>query len=138
MLQDLGFNDLPILVTVHLLRSFAPTYVSPSFNFQKVRCDDFVFYFDSHCFSAEKNSSLSLSSTVALYTFLALNAVKFFIAFGRVKRQPQAWWSPEVEETVSVRRKAFAAAFKSDEDCQGDISFSRHTSSIIAKAKAEV
>ena len=41
-----------------------------------------------------------------------MNAVEFFIPFGRVQRQPQAWWSPEVEEAVSEKRKAFAAATK--------------------------
>ena len=39
---------------------------------------------------------------------------------------------------VSERRKAFAAAHRSDEDCQAYISASRHASSVIAKAKTEV
>ena len=38
---------------------------------------------------------------------------------------------------VSERRKAFAAAHRSDEDRQAYISASRRASSIIAKAKAE-
>ena len=42
-----------------------------------------------------------------------------------------------MEEAVSERRKAFAAAHKSDEDRQDYISASRHASSVIAKAKAE-
>ena len=74
------------------------------------------FYFDSHCLFAENSSSLSLSSPAALFTFLALNAAKFFIPFARVKCQSQAWWSPEVKEVVSERRKAFAVAYRSDND----------------------
>ena len=45
--------------------------------FQKVRWNDFVFYFDSHCPSAEEYSSLPLSSAAALFTSLALNATNF-------------------------------------------------------------
>ena len=68
---------------------------------------------------------------------LALNAAKSFIPFGRNKRPPKAWWSAEVEEAVSERRKAFAAAHRSDEDRQAYISASRRASSVIAKAKTE-
>ena len=42
-----------------------------------------------------------------------------------------------MEEEVSERRKAFAAAHRSDEDRQAYISASRRASSVIAKAKAE-
>ena len=42
-----------------------------------------------------------------------------------------------MEEAVSERRKAFAAAHRSDEDRQAYISASRRASSVIAKAKAE-
>ena len=42
-----------------------------------------------------------------------------------------------MEQAVSERRKAFAAAYRSDEDCQAYISASRRASSVIAKAKAE-
>ena len=42
-----------------------------------------------------------------------------------------------MEEAVSKRRKAFAAANRSDEDCQANISAFRRASSVIAKAKAE-
>ena len=119
------------------LRSFAPTSVPLSFNFQKARWDGFASYFDSHCPSAEEYSSLSLSSAATLFTSLTLNAAKSSIPFGRIKRPPKAWWSPEVEQAVSERRKAFAAAHRSDEDRQAYISASRRASSVIAKAKAE-
>ena len=119
------------------LWSFAPTSVPLSFNFQKARWDGFASYFDSHCPSAEEYSSLSLSSAAALFTSLTLNAAISSIPFGRIKRPPKAWWSAEVEQAVSERRKAFAAAHRSDEDRQAYISASRRASSVIAKAKAE-
>ena len=135
MLQYLGFDHLPILLSVPLSPVFHPNERPPSFNFQKARWDDFVSLFDSHCPSAEEY--LSLSSAVALFTSLALNAAKSSIPFGRIKRHSKAWWSAEVASTVSERRKAFAAAHRSDEDRQAYISASRRASSVIAKAKAE-
>ena len=52
VLQDLGFNYLPILLSVPLNKR------PPSFNFQKACWDDFASYFDSHCPSAWEYSSL--------------------------------------------------------------------------------
>ena len=66
-----------------------------------------------------------------------MNAAKSSIPFGHIKRHPKVWWSAEVVEAVSERRKAFAAAHRSDEDRQAYISASRRASSVIAKAKAE-
>ena len=66
-----------------------------------------------------------------------MNAAKFFIPFGRIKRPCKAWWSAEVESAVSERRNTFAAAHRSDEDRQVYISASRRASSVIAKVKAE-
>ena len=66
-----------------------------------------------------------------------MNAAKSSIPFGCIKRPPKAWWSAEVEEAVSERRKAFAAAHRSDEDRQAYIFASRRASSVIAKAKVE-
>ena len=40
---------------------------------------------------------------------LQRNTLLFLSLFSRIKRQPQVWSSPEVEQTVSERRKAFAA-----------------------------
>ena len=119
------------------LWSIAPTSVPPPFNFQKARWDGFASYFDSHCSSAEECSSLSHSSAAAFFTSLALNVAKSSIPFGRIKRHLKAWWSAEVEEAVSERRKAFAAAHRSDEDRQAYISASRRASSVVAKAKAK-
>ena len=137
VLQHLGSDHLPILLSVPLSPVFRPNERSPSFNFQKARWDGFASYFDSHCSSAEEYSSLSLSSAAALFTSLALNAAKSSIPFGRIKRPPIAWWSAEVEQAVSERRKAFAAAYRSDKDRQAYVSASRRASSVIAKAKAE-
>ena len=138
MLQDLGSDHLPILLSVPLSLVFRLNECPLTFNFQKARWDDFVSYFDSHCPSAEKYSSLSLSSAAAaLFTSLALNAAKSSIPFGRIKRPSKAWWSAEVKEAVSERGKAFAAAHRNDEDRQAYHSISRRTSSVIAKAKAE-
>ena len=86
----------------------------------------------------QRNTRLFLFPLQLLFfTSLALNAAKSSIPFGRIKRSPKAWWSAEVEEAVSERRKAFAAAHRSDEDRQVYISVSRRASSVIAKAKAE-
>ena len=121
-------------LSVSLSLVFCPNERPPSFNFQKARRDDFAFYFDFHSPSAEEYSSLS--SAAALFTSLALNAAKSFIPFGHIKRTPKAWWSAELKSAVSERRKAFAAAHRSDEDRQAYISASRRASSVIAKAKA--
>ena len=137
VLQDLGSDHLPILLSVPLSPVYRPNERPPSFNFQKSRWNDFAFYFNSHCPSAEEYSSLSLPSAAALFTSLALNAAKSSIPFGRIKRHPKAWWSAEVEQAVSERPKAFAAAHRSDEDRQAYISAFWRASSVIAKAKAE-
>ena len=136
VLQDLGSDHLSILLSVLLSPVFHPNERGPSFNFQKARWDDFASYFDSHCPSAEEYSSLSLSSAAAFFSSLALNAAKSSIPFGRIKRHPKAWWSAEVEDRVSERRKAFAVAHRSNEDRQAYISTSQRASSVIAKAKA--
>ena len=80
---------------------------------------------------------MSLFSAAALFTSLTLNAAKSSIPFGRIKRPPKAWWSAEVEGAVSERRKAFAAAHRSDEDLQAYITASRRASSVIARPKTE-
>ena len=135
VLQDLGSDHLPILLSIPLSPVFRPNKHPPSFNFQKARWDGFASYIDSHFPSAKEYSSLS--SAAALFTSLTLNASKSSIPFGRIKRPPKAWWSPEVEEAISERRKAFAATHRSDEDRQAYISASRRASSVIAKAKAQ-
>ena len=137
MLQDLGFDHLPILLSVPLSPVFRPNEHRPSFNFQKAHWNDFASYFDYHCPLAEEYSSLSPSSAITLFTSLALNPAKSFIPFIRIKRPPKAWWSAEMEGAVSERRKAFAAAHRSDEDCQAYIFDFRRASSVVAKAKTE-
>ena len=113
--------DIITTLNIPLSLVFRPSEHPPSFNFQKARWDGFTFYFDPHCSSAEEYSFLSLFSDAALFTFLTLNTAKSFIPFGRIKRHPKAWWSAEVKEAASERRKAFAAARRSDEDRQAYI-----------------
>ena len=134
VLQDLGSDHLPILLFVPLSPVFRANERLPFFSFQKDYWDDFASYIDSHCCSAEAYSSLSLSSAAALFTSLALNAAKSSIPFGRIKRYSKAWWSTEMEDAVSERRKVFATAHRSDKDRQAYISASRRASSVIAKA----
>ena len=134
VIQDLGSDHPPILLSVPLSPA---NERPPSFDFQKARCDGFACYFDCYCPSAEEYSSLSLSSASALFTSLAMNAAKSSIPFGRIKCPPKAWWSAEVESAISERRKAFAAAHRSDEDRQAYISAYQRASSVISKAKAE-
>ena len=82
VLQDLGSDHLPILLSISLSPVFRPNERPPSFNFQKARWDGFASCFDSHCPSAEEYSSLSLSSAAALFTSLTLNVAKSSIPFG--------------------------------------------------------
>ena len=138
MLWNLGSDHLPIFLSVPLSPVFPHNERPGSFNFPKARWDDFAVYFKSHCPSAEKYSSFSLfSAATALFASLALNAAKYSIPFGRIKRHSKAWWSAEVEGAVSERRKDFGAAHSNDEDRQAYISASRRASSVIAKAMAE-
>ena len=118
------------------LWSIAPTSVPLPSIFRKLAGMAFASYFDSHCLSAEEYSSLSFSSAAALFTPLALNAAKSSIPFGRIKCHPKACWFAALEDAVSERRKAFAAAHRSDEDRQAYISASPRASSVIAKATA--
>ena len=132
VLQDLSSDHLPILLSIPLSPVYRPNKRPPSFNFQKACWDSFAFYIDSHCPSAEEYLSLSLTSAAALFTSLTLNAAKSSIPFGHIKRPPKAWWSAEVEEVVSERRRAFATAHRSNEDRQAYISASRCASLVIA------
>ena len=89
VIQDLGADHLPILLTVLFLCYSTPTNVPFPSILRKL--SEMIFYFDSHCPSAEKYSSLSLSSAASLFTSLTLNAPKSSISFGRIKRPPKAW-----------------------------------------------
>ena len=95
VLQDLGSDHLPILLSIPLSPVFRPNEHPPSFNFQKARWDGFASRIDSYCPSAKEYSSLS--SAAALFTSLTLNAAKSSIPFNRIKHPPKAWWSAEVE-----------------------------------------
>ena len=104
VLQNLGSDHLPFLLSVPLSAVFRPSKRILSFNFQKAHWDGFASYIDSHCPSAEEYSFLSLFSAAALFSSLALNAAKSSILFGRIKRHFKAWQSAEVEGAISERR----------------------------------
>ena len=59
VLQDLGSDHLPILLSVYLSPVFRPNERPPFFNFLKARWDDFAPCFDSHCL-LQRNTRLFL------------------------------------------------------------------------------
>ena len=138
MLQDLGSDHLPILLSILSLRSIAPMSVALPSIFRKLAGMTLPLTLTLTVLQ-HRNTRLFLFPLLllSLPLSLTLNAAKSSILFGRIKRLPKAWWSAEVEEAVSERRKAFAATHRSDEDRQAYISASRCASSVIAKAKAE-
>ena len=75
MLQNLCSNHLPILLTVPLSPVFGPNERLPFLNFWKAGQNDFAFYFDSHCPSAEEYSSLFHFFAAVLFTSLTLNTL---------------------------------------------------------------
>ena len=108
------------------LTLFRPNERPPFFNFQKARWDNF----DSQCPSAEEYSFLLCCCS----TSLALNAAKSSIPFCRIKRPLKAWWPAEVEGAVRERRKAYAAAHRSDENRLAYISASQRAWPVIGTA----
>ena len=137
VLQDLGSDHLPILSCPSLSPTYRPNGRPLPSIFRKLAGMALPPTLTFTVLLQRNYLSLSLSSAAALFTSLALNAAKSSFPFGRLKHPPKVWWSAEVERVVSERRKAFAAAHRSDEDRQAYISASRHASSVIAKAKAE-
>ena len=79
LLQDLGSDHIPILLSIPLSPVYRPNERTPSFNFQKARWDGFASYFDSHYSSAEEYSSLFLFSAAALFLFLLARAAPAFL-----------------------------------------------------------
>ena len=116
------------------LRSIAPTNVPLSSIFRKLAGMGLP---PTLTLTVPLQRNTRLFPLLLLSLPLTLNAAKSSIPFGRIKRLPKAWWSAEVEQAVSERRKAFAAAHRNDEDRQAYISASRRASSVIAKAKTE-
>ena len=68
----------------------------------------------------------------ALNRFLT-EFVQTFHSFGRVQRQPRAWWFFEVTEPVRERRKATASAHNSDKERQAYILVSQHAFQPISR-----
>ena len=74
----------PITYQLYLPSLFVVFHLNERFyssNFQKARCDDFTFYFDSQCSSAEEYSSLSFAAV--LFTSLTPNALLMIWCFGQ-------------------------------------------------------
>ena len=68
VLQDLGSDNLPILLSIPLSPAYRPNKRPPFFNFQTARWDGFASHFDCHCPFVEEYSSLSHSSAATLFT----------------------------------------------------------------------
>ena len=85
----------------------------------------------------QRNTPLFLFLCCCSLHFSGTECGQIFIPFGRVKREFQVWWSAEVKEAVSERRKIFASAHINDEDCQAYVFAHRRASHVIVKAKAE-
>ena len=137
MLQDLGSDHFPILLTVPLSPVFRPNERTHFFNFQKA-VEMTLPITLTLTVLLERNTRLFLYPLLLLsLLLLTLNAPKLSISFGRIKCQSQAWWFAEVEEAVSKICKTFAAAHRSDEDRRAYISAYRRASSVMANAKAE-
>ena len=135
VLQDLGSVHLLILLSVPLSPVFRPNKRPPS-TFRKLAEMTLPPTLTPTVLLQRNLVSFSFLCCCSLYLF-GTECGQIFHSFGRIKRHPKAWWSAEVKVAVSERRKAFAAAHRSDEDCQDYISASRRASSVIAKAKAE-
>ena len=133
MLQDLGSDHLPILLSVPFSPVYHPNERPPSSTFRKLAG---MTLRPTLTRTVHQQRNTRLFPLLLLFSPLALNAAKSSIPFGRIKRHPKAWWSAEVESANSETRKAFAVAHRSDKDRQAYISASRCASSVIAKSKA--
>ena len=80
---------------------------------------------------------MSKSTSKTLHGTWLGEAQKGSLWLSYFKRHSKAWWSAEMKETISERRKVFAVAHRSDEDRQAYISASQRASLVIAKAKTE-
>ena len=122
VLQNLGSDHLPILLTVPLSLVFRPNDRLPSLNFQKASWDDFAFYFDCHYPSTKEYSSLFLSFAAVLFTFLTLNAFLkiwcsgqtalflFLLAIGALAYLPTAL-SVALRPPLSFQQAQYAQVF---------------------------
>ena len=120
VLQDLGSDHLPIILSILLSLVFSPMSVPLPSTFRKLAGMTFLFLILTVLL--QRNIHLFLSfAAAALFTFLALNVAQSSIPFSHIKHHPKAWWSAEVEDVIDKRCKAFAVAHRSDEDRQAYI-----------------
>ena len=117
-LPDLGSDHLPISITIPTSLLINSIHLLPSFNYNKVRWDDYLTYIGTHCPPPSNFTTLSLSETTQTFTKLLNDAATSAIPFGSINRPAKAWWYSEVAHAVAKRRKAFAKAHCSEEDRQ--------------------
>ena len=71
-------------VSSKVISGLSAQRTSPPFlNFQKAHWNDFAFFFESHCSSAEEYSSVFLSFAAVFFTSLTLNALLTIWCFGQ-------------------------------------------------------
>ena len=99
VLQDLGSDHLPILLSIPLSLVFRPNERPLLSIFRELA--GMALPLTLTLTVPQQRNTLTLSSAAALFTSLAMNAAKSSIPFGRIKRPPKAWWSAEVKEAVS-------------------------------------
>ena len=85
----------------------------------------------------QRTTRLFLFSLLLLSLLLRPECGRIFLSFWPHQRQPKAWWSAEVDQVINERRKAFAAAHRSDANRQAYVSASRHASYVIVTTKSE-
>ena len=83
VLQNICSDHLPILLIVPLSPVFRPNKRLPFLNFWKAPWNDFAFYLDPHCPSAEEYSSLFLSFAAVLFTSLRLKCAPYNLELWR-------------------------------------------------------
>ena len=99
VLQDLGSDHLPIL----FLSPFCPNK-RPFFSIFRKLAGMTLLLTLSLPFC--RGIPVSFSFLCCPITSLALNAAPSSISFGRIKRQPKAWWSADGKDAVSKIRRA--------------------------------
>ena len=138
ILLDLGSDHLPISITIPTFPLISSISRSPSFNYNKARCYEYLSYIDTHCPPPSSFTTLSLSKPTHTFTKLLNDTAASVISFSIINRPAKAWWSPKIADAVAKRRKSFAMAHCSKEDCQNYITILSYTSTVISKAKAEL
>ena len=137
-LPDLGSDHLPISITIPTSPLINSSHRPLSFNYNGARWDDYLTYIDTHCPTPSGFAALSLSGATCTFARLLGDAAASAVPFFSIGLPAEAWWSPEVADTVARRRKAFAEARCSEGDRRHCVAASGCTSTVISKAKGQV